>query len=181
MEKNELICVNGVQYQNVRLLGKGKGGYSYLVTSGGKEFVLKQIHHEPCEYYSFGDKITSELNDYEKLREVGIPMPDMVFIDMEKEIIIKEYVDGETVFDLVRDGKMKQEYIVQVKKMCDLLYPAGLNIDYFPTNFIVSADNIYYIDYECNSYMEEWNFENWGIRYWSKTTEFMEYFRTHSV
>ena len=23
--------------------------------------------------------------------------------------------------------------------------------------------------------MEEWNFENWGIKYWSKTPEFIEY------
>lgn len=23
--------------------------------------------------------------------------------------------------------------------------------------------------------MDEWNFENWGIKYWSKTKEFMEY------
>jgi hypothetical protein len=23
--------------------------------------------------------------------------------------------------------------------------------------------------------MEEWSFENWGIKYWSKTPEFIEY------
>ena len=34
---------------------------------------------------------------------------------------------------------------------------------------------IYYIDYECNEYMDQWNFENWGIKYWAKTPEFMEY------
>ena len=27
----------------------------------------------------------------------------------------------------------------------------------------------------CNPYMDEWNFENWGIKYWSKTKEFMDY------
>ena len=46
-----------------KLLGKGKGGYSYLVTDGTADYVLKQIHHEPCDYYQFGDKIESELND----------------------------------------------------------------------------------------------------------------------
>ena len=24
--------------------------------------------------------------------------------------------------------------------------------------------------------MEEWNFENWGIKYWSKTPELIEYY-----
>ena len=59
--------------------------------------------------------------------------------------------------------------------MCRDLYAAITNIDYFPTNFVVQEDKLYYIDYECNDYMEEWNFENWGIKYWSQTKEFLEY------
>ena len=55
----------------------------------------------------------------------------------------------------------------------------GLNIDYFPTNFVVQNGIIFYIDYECNQYMDEWNFENWGIKYWSKTKEFVEYMERH--
>jgi hypothetical protein len=56
---------------------------------------------------------------------------------------------------------------------------AGLNIDYFPTNFVISGGLLWYIDYECNDYMEEWNFENWGIRYWSRTPEFEAYLEQH--
>lgn len=41
----------------IKLLGKGKGGYSYLASDGTNLYVLKQIHHEPCSYYQFGDKI----------------------------------------------------------------------------------------------------------------------------
>ena len=63
--------------------------------------------------------------------------------------------------------------------MCRLLNPKGINIDYFPTNFILNNGLLWYIDYECNDYMEEWNFENWGIKYWSKTKEFLDYLRDH--
>ena len=59
------LTVNETQYTLVRLLGKGKGGYSYLVTDGAQQYVLKQIHHEPCNYYAFGDKLQAELRDYE--------------------------------------------------------------------------------------------------------------------
>lgn len=52
---------------------------------------------------------------------------------------------------------------------------AKINIDYFPTNFIVRNEILYYVDYECNDYMEKWDFEHWGIKYWSKTPEFIEY------
>ena len=53
--------------------------------------------------------------------------------------------------------------------MCVNLYATKANIDYFQTNVVVQKDKLYYIDYECNDYMEEWNFENWGIKYWSQT------------
>ncbi|SFC50132.1 hypothetical protein [Butyrivibrio sp. YAB3001] len=108
----EACSVNGVSYKIKKLLGKGKGGYSYLAVKDGKEYVLKQIHHEPCAYYQFGDKIQSEINDYRRLTAIGIRMPKM-------------------------------------------------------------------IDYECNDYMEEWDFENWEIKYWSKTPEFLEYYKEH--
>ena len=62
--------------------------------------------------------------------------------------------------------------------MAALAKAAGLNIDYFPTNFVVQDGLIWYVDYECNAYMDAWNFENWGIKYWSRTPEFEDYLRT---
>ena len=51
----DVMSVNGVEYRVIRLLGKGKGGYSYLVERDNCKYVLKQIHHEPCDYYQFGE------------------------------------------------------------------------------------------------------------------------------
>ena len=168
---NEIMTVNGVEYSIVKLLGKGKGGYSYLVKREGNLFVLKQIHHEPCDYYTFGNKIESEMRDYETLTKIGIRMPKMIDFDIENERILKEYIDGDTIFDIVAGGGMKESYIEQVREMCSLLYPAGLNIDYYPTNFVPNNGLLYYIDYECNVYSDEWNFENWGIKYWTNKVE----------
>lgn len=176
----EYITVNDKSFQVVRLLGHGKGGYSYLVTDGKEEYVLKQIHHEPCAYYQFGNKIEAELRDYERLKKIGIKMPKLLEVDMKQERILKEYIKGETVFEMVRLDTMKPEYIEQIQAMCRILYPANTNIDYFPTNFIIQNGEMYYIDYECNDYMDEWNFENWGIKYWSKTSEFLQYIQEHS-
>ena len=169
------MCVNEKSYEVIKLLGHGKGGYSYLVTDGTKKYVLKQIHHEPCDYYQFGNKIESEMKDYERLKKIGIPMPEMIEADIEKERILKEYIKGDTIFDYVLRNEVKPTFVDQVKEMCVVLYAANTNIDYFPTNFVVQEDKLYYIDYECNDYMEEWNFENWGIKYWSQTKEFLEY------
>lgn len=174
------LQVNDKTFSIISLLGKGKGGYSYLVENENKEkFVVKKIHHEPCSYYTFGNKIESEINDYHKLRQIGIRIPKMYDVDISAETILKEYIEGDTIYDLVKDDRMDSIYLNQIKEMCQLLYPTNTNIDYFPTNFVVQNGLIYYIDYECNTLMEEWNFENWGIKYWSKTTEFMEYINNH--
>lgn len=173
------ITVNSRPYTVIRLLGKGKGGYSYLVTDGKGCFVLKQIHHEPCDYYQFGDKLASELRDYARLSEIGIRMPQMIDVDQENERILKTFIDGPTIFELVLQDSVKKEYLEQVRQMCDRLYPAGLNIDYFPTNFVVQDELLYYIDYECNSYMEQWDFSHWGINYWSKTPQLLQYAAEH--
>ncbi len=164
----EQICVNGRAYSVLKLLGHGKGGYSYLVTDGEHEYVLKQIHHEPCDYYQFGDKLQSELNDYKRLRAIGVPMPELYEVDVDHERILKEYIRGETVAALVERNEVKPCYFSQIEKICALVYGANLNIDYYPTNFVVQDDVLYYIDYECNTYMDEWNFENWGSRYWHR-------------
>lgn len=176
-----MLEVNDRNYEVLRLLGKGKGGYSYLVKDGGRYLVLKQIHHEPCDYYTFGDKLASELRDYERLRGLGIPVPELLDVDHEHERILKAFIDGPTVLELVLSERLKPVHLEQVRQMCSLLYPAGLNIDYFPTNFVEENGALYYIDYECNGYMEQWDFEHWGITYWSKTPELMNYAKEHGL
>ena len=115
-------------------MGKGKGGYSYLSESDQGKVVLKQIHHEPCDYYQFGNKIEAEINDYKRLKEIGIALPEMLDVDTESERIIKEYIDGDTVYEMVLKDKP----------------------------------------------LEEWNFENWGVKYWSKTPEFLKHVEERS-
>ena len=171
----EILTVNGKGYSIIKLLGKGKGGYSYLAEKDGKQYVLKQIHHETCAYYSFGNKIEAENHDYKRLIKAGIRVPQMLEIDVKNERILKEYIDGDTIFDMVKNDVSVEPYMEQIREMSDKAKNAGLNIDYFPTNFVVQNGLMYYIDYECNEYMEEWNFENWGVKYWSKTPEFIEY------
>ncbi len=177
------MVVNDKGYSVIKLLGKGKGkgkgGYSYLVDNGVKKYVLKQIHHEPCNYYQFGNKIEAEIRDYERLKAIGLKIPAMIDVDIDNERILKEFIEGDTIYELVLQDRMKYAYVEQLKDMCVLLYAAHTNIDYFPTNFVVQNEEIYYVDFECNDYMEEWNFENWGMKYWSKTPEFLQYVKEH--
>lgn len=176
---NDITTVLGESYYVQKLLGKGKGGYSYLVIGyGGKKYVLKQIHHEPCDYYEFPpDKLAQEVRAYARLKELDMPIPRLLKVDLSYDRLLKEYIPGDTVDVLVKKGSMKPEYYDQLHAMCEKLYAAGLNIDYYPTNFVARRNGkLYYVDYEYNEYMDEWNFENWGSKYWYDTPEFREAF-----
>ena len=83
----DVMSVNHKEYKIAKLLGHGKGGYSYLAEREGNFYVLKQIHHEPCEYYSFGNEIEAEQNDYNRLLQTGIRIPRMLDIDIVNERI----------------------------------------------------------------------------------------------
>ncbi len=166
----KILKVNDKEYKIIKLLGKGKGGYSYLARADGKDIVVKQIHHEPCDYYSFGNKIEAERFDYGRLLDTGIRIPKMLDIDIPNERIVKEYIDGPTVMELVNQGPLSEDIIGQAREMSEKAKKIGINIDYYPTNFVVQDGLIYYIDYECNPYDERWSFESWGIGYWIKNT-----------
>ena len=58
----------------------------------------------------------------------------MLETDVENERILKEFIDGDTIYQLVLEDKMKTDYIWQLHRMCELLYAANTNIDYLPTN-----------------------------------------------
>ena len=167
----ERLSVNGKDYALLRLLGHGKGGYSYLALREGERVVLKQIHHEPCDYYSFGNKIEAERCDYERLRRAGIRIPRMLDIDLQAERIVKEYIEGQTVAELLSGGRTAEPYLPQVREMAAQAKAAGLNIDYYPTNFVIREGLLYYVDYECNAYSDEWSFERWGAQYWVNPPE----------
>lgn len=172
-----VIAIDGGEYRLLRLLGKGKGGYSYLAGGPQGQVVVKQIHHEPCSYYQFGDKLAAELHDYERLLAAGVPVPRLLAVDREKERLVKEYIPGETVYELVLADRAQPEWVEQMEILCRRLYAVGLNIDYFPTNFIPHGGVLWYVDYECNEYQEQWDFQHWGVKYWSKTPELLDHAR----
>ena len=51
----ETVLVNGNAYSLLKLLGKGKGGYSYLAQmADGQQVGVTLVHHSPGVYDKFG-------------------------------------------------------------------------------------------------------------------------------
>lgn len=180
----EIFTIHNTQYEVERLLGKGKGGYSYLVRDEeNNPFTIKKIHHEKCDYYTFPeDKIGLELAHYDFLKRIGIKMPLMIDFDKSQEIILKEYIEGSMILDYIMDGTITDEYIDQIKAMQEICKKNKINIDYFPTNFVVHNKELFYVDYELNVYDDRYNFDNWGSRYYNRNSpEFIQYLNSQQV
>lgn len=170
-----------MDYQIIKFLGKGKSGYSYLIKDKDVDRVLKIIHNEPCPYYAFGDKFKSEIHAYQKLKAMNIPIPELIEENEPENYMIKEYIEGKTVAELIAQDSIESWHIEQIFKICKILYINGINIDYFPTNFVANHNKLFYVDYEINQYSEEWNFENWGIYYWANSKGMKEFLETRDV
>lgn len=159
--------INNKEYKEIKLLGKGKSGYSFLVQDVDLNFyVAKKIHHEQCDYYTFTDKLQSEIDDYNYLKNI-LNLPKLLDVDYENEIILKEYLDEITIKDMIDNKQNIDNILPMIREISKTCESNGINIDYYPSNFILYNGKMFYIDFECNSYDEKWNFENWGSKYWN--------------
>ena len=171
----------GLNLEIQKFIGKGKSGHSYLAVDGsGKKYVVKKIHHEPCPSYHFDDKFGAEIVAYERLKDI-IKIPEMIYYSREDEVIVKEYIVGVVMSEIIAEDRVTQNHIELIVEMTKSLYPEKINIDFFPSNFVVQGEEVYYIDYELNGYMDEWNFENWGIYFFANPKGMKKYLETGAV
>jgi tRNA A-37 threonylcarbamoyl transferase component Bud32 len=160
-------------------LGKGKSGYSYRGELNGRSVVFKKMHNEPVEYYQFnGNKVELELNAFQTLRRIGIPMPDLILAVPEEDYLVKEFLPGKTGHEWVASGGDDPVILKQLFAMAHKARMDQINLDYFPPNFVISNGKLFYVDYEMNPYSGEWSLENWGIYYWANQAGMADYLKT---
>ncbi|MBU1099210.1 MAG: hypothetical protein KKA84_02315 [Bacteroidetes bacterium] len=159
-------------------LGKGKSGFSFKAIHNNKEVVLKVMHNESAPYYSFNkNKVILETNAYELLERLGAPVPELLYSNIEENYLIKNYVHGKTGSDWIIQDSENEIIIKQLFEISKKLESHKINIDYFPSNFVIDNDRLYYIDYEVNNYDPEWSFLNWGIYYWANREGFTKFMK----
>ena len=167
---SDTINILGERYKVQKTLGKGKGGYSFLVEdSKGRFFTLKCFHHETVDYYTFStNKVDLELNAYRFLLDSSVKIPRLLYWDRERKIILKEYIEGETALERVERGEDLSSYFPALSFIQREMKERSVNLDWYPSNCIDYNIALYYIDYEISPYEDRWSFENWGIAYWKK-------------
>ncbi len=163
----------------LRRLGKGKSGHSFLAELQGRQVVFKRMHDEPCSFYTFkDDKVLLEVQAHATLSRLGVPMPPLIGFDQGQHFLLKAYIPGHVGHEWVAEGNADETIIAQLFALSARLRSEGLNIDYFPANFVINGAELYYIDYEVNPYSDEWSLGQWGIYYWANHDGMAHFVRT---
>jgi hypothetical protein len=137
------------------------------------------MHNEPCPYYNFtGNKVQSEVEAYQVLQENGVPVPQLLDYSYDGQYLVKEYLDAPCGHEWVAGGQQSETIIRELFMISGRLREKGINIDYFPTNFVITGDGLFYVDYEINPYQLMWSLEEWGIYYWANCAGMAEYMRS---
>ena len=119
------------------------------------------------DYYSFsGNKVDLELDAYVFLSSTSIKTPRLLYWDREREIILKEYIPGETALERKEKGEDLSFLFSTLDEYQEEVEKRKVNLDWYPTNFIFNQGHLYYIDYEISPYEEKWNLHNWGLGHW---------------
>jgi hypothetical protein len=159
--------LHGEPLEVIQKLERGVENCTYLVKKASNQFICKHLKDLPGETpLSKEHRFKTEIESYERLRETKIKIPELLEANTEHHYLITEYIEGDLISDLVSCGAMTTEIFMKAFEFSEDLKAHDINLDYFPSNFVVRNGEIYYIDYEVNAYIDEWDFTHWGIYYW---------------
>lgn len=156
-------------------IGRGKSAISYLYHRQGRDgasqvlpekVVLKRYQSTPLQTIPFAQALEFELCSYQRLQAAAIAHPRLLAFSSQAYCLVKEYIAGDLIIDLLVEQGLDDRHFRPIFAMARQLQQAGWHIDYYPANFVLNAQGLFYIDYEAHPYNAEWDFANWGIFYW---------------
>lgn len=158
------------KYRICGILGTGRAGTVFLAVHLGLE-EYRAIKRVPKSFLGY-DHFRKEALVLKELRYPGIPIVYDVEEDEFYSYLIEEYLEGESLFDLVkRQGQLSKEltifYGIQLTNIIHYLHLAGpnpiLHLDLQPKNLLLCHDTVKLIDFGLAASLDEANIP--GERY----------------
>jgi len=138
LKDNSTFQTNNYKLINLKLIGKGKSGYSYLAEDHGQKVVLKLMHDEDCSYYNFTkNKADMEADAFKVLSNCGVPIPKLIEVNNAEQYLVKEFIDGKLASELIASEELTENILEQLFSISNSLLDHKINIDYFPNNFVI--------------------------------------------
>lgn len=130
---------------------------------------------------TFKSDYIDEINSIKKLSRTGIKQPKLKFIDKKQGYVVREYVEGPTLFEYILDHDFDEAIYKQIYLNAYYARIAGFNLDYDLKSWIFANGVLYYNSLYTEKYKPELDFTKQAIRCWFLSDELRKYYEKNGV
>ena len=147
---------------------------SFLATYKGQEYEVFKFDYKT----EAGDALMYSLM---RIKNAGIKAPKLFWIDKKTGYAVREYLQGESVMELISKENIPEdlyrqlflnEYLAKVNKM---------TLNYEPDKWIIKDGTLYYMLPQFIIYNEDKDLVKKYLRLWFPTKELAQYLANHNL
>ena len=118
----------------------GGKGESFRARCGDIWVVLEMVDD--------ADAVRRRVRAYAQLLACGVPVPRLLDHDPRRGYLVKEYLPGANVGEVLAHGRLGSGVVDQFGDLTRRLRRFGLSLDWSPGNFVVSNGALHYVAYQ---------------------------------
>lgn len=148
--------------------------YIARVTRDGKEYLVYHFenHKEDFDNFKFASK---------RLRNCGVPTPEVLVIDKKGMCFLVEPFKKETVFDMLVKEDLEEKIIEEVFVLNYKARVNKMNLDFNPQNFVWDNGVLIYTPFTFTSYTRDQDFSQKQLFLWFYTKEFEKMLKENNL
>lgn len=157
--------------RGLKLIRKGAEARLFLGLLLGRQVIIKE--RAPKRYrvreLDTGLRMQRTMREARLLhsaKKAGVPTPTIYFVDLESASMFMDYIEGETLSNLIRAGRLKGEELIgllrHVGRLIGCLHREGIvHGDLTTSNMIVSDGRVFFIDFGLGDFSR--SIEDFGV------------------
>ena len=151
-----------------------KSSTSFIGVFKNKKYYINK--YEP--HTEAGEELAFSVS---RIKSAGIKSPKLFLLDKKNGYIVREYIEGESVMELISKSDLSEdiyhqlflnEYMAKINRM---------TLDYEPDKWILSNGTLYYVYPHFIIYDEEKDLVKRYLRLWFNTKELIQFLSKHGL
>ena len=158
----EIIEIKRKEFEVIEKLGDR----SFKVDRKGNLYFLKKFENDKKGFEEI-------IKNQEVLKLSGICIPKVYMWDKNSMIFITDFIDGETVFDLLCKENLSEEIYEEMFNMFAFAKRNKISIDFDPINFKYSDGKLYYLPFKKSAFDSKRDFLSKDLPLWFFSKDFV--------
>ena len=139
--------------------------HCFKVENDNKFFIVRSLGTKSVAFYNF-------CYANKRLVAAGVSIPKILVKDKKQGLILEEFIDGDTVYDMLRNKDLDEKIYELVFVENWRARVNGLRLNFNPLNFRYVNGRLIYTAFVFDVYKKDEDFSQKEIRLWFYTKEF---------